>query len=110
MRSARILACSGPGSLRQAILEANASAADGHALISFDPGLSGTITLTSGALNITHDMFINGPGASLLTVSGATSFQIFRDDAANFTLNGLTLSGGRTNLDGGAISEITPAA
>ena len=55
---------SGPGSLRQAILSANANspAAD---TINFQAGLTGTITLTSGELAITDSVTINGPGLSV---------------------------------------------
>src|SRR4051812_7103410 len=59
---------SGPGSLRQAIIDANANA--GADLVNIDSGLSGQITLTTGQLNIASDVFIQGPGANRLTVSG----------------------------------------
>ena len=55
---------SGIGSLRQAILNANAN--PGPDTIDFAPGLSGTIVLTSGELQITNDVTIVGPGANLL--------------------------------------------
>src|SRR6516162_1197992 len=45
------LADSGDGSLRQAVLDANAQ--PGPDLITFDPRLSGTIALTSGPLSLT---------------------------------------------------------
>ena len=50
---------SGPGSLRQAIT----NAANG-AVIKFSPKLDGdTITLTSGELDISKNITIEGPGA-----------------------------------------------
>ena len=62
---------SGPGSLRQAILGANAvSSAD---TIAFDPTFFGTprtINLTSELL-ISDNLAINGPGSNLLTVRPA---------------------------------------
>src|SRR5262245_49177858 len=62
------LADGGAGSLRQAVLSANANpGADG---IDFAPGLSGTITLTGGQLSITDDLRIDGPGAAQIAVSG----------------------------------------
>src|SRR5262245_53914178 len=69
------LADSGPGSLRQAILDANAlSGADD---IAFASGLQGTITLATGQLDITDDLEINGPGAGLLAVSGSDQSRVF---------------------------------
>ena len=63
------LADSGPGSLRQAVLDANALA--GADLIGFAPAASGgTIALTGGELSVTGDLSIVGPGAQRLTISG----------------------------------------
>jgi hypothetical protein len=56
---------SGPGSLRQALAEAN----DGDT-IDFDPSLNGqTITLTSAELAVNKSVMIRGPGPDLLTIS-----------------------------------------
>ena len=58
---------SGPGSLRQAV----ADDSFGDEPIVFSPALSGrTITLTSGPIEIGHNLTISGPGASLLTLDG----------------------------------------
>src|SRR5262249_28602735 len=59
------LADSGDGSLRAAVAQANAHA--GADTIVFDDGLSGTIALTGGELDITDDLKVNGPGADKLT-------------------------------------------
>ncbi|MCK7502806.1 MAG: hypothetical protein MZV70_01060 [Desulfobacterales bacterium] len=57
---------SGPGSLRQAIVDALSGDT-----IAFDPTLNGqTITLTSGELVIGEDLTINGPDTDGVTVSG----------------------------------------
>ncbi|WP_170133671.1 DUF4347 domain-containing protein, partial [Undibacterium pigrum] len=96
---------SGTGSLRDAVLNATGNgAAD---TIVFDPALfangAGTITLTSGALEVggtsDADAFsIIGPGSNLLTISGNNSSQIFRADnyaAANtsaLNISGMTLT------------------
>src|SRR5262249_37503168 len=56
------LADSGGGSLRQAVLDANAI--PGANQIIFAPGLQGTIALTSGELDITNALTITGPGAN----------------------------------------------
>lgn len=92
------LADSGPGSLRQAVLSANASA--GADEVAFAPGLAGTITLTSGQIVISDPLVVHGPGSGVLTVSGADQFRIFAvEDTAvapiAVTLSGLTLTRGR---------------
>ena len=66
---------SGAGSLRQAVLGANAS--PGADEILFAPGLTGTITLTSGAILISDSLVVTGPGAGVLTVSGNDASRIF---------------------------------
>ncbi|MFL6235831.1 MAG: hypothetical protein ACJ76N_22060 [Thermoanaerobaculia bacterium] len=53
---------SGAGSLRDAIGQANAAA--GADTITFQAGLTGTITLTSGQLSIIDSVDIQGPGAA----------------------------------------------
>src|SRR5262245_11997985 len=62
------LADQGPGSLRQAVLDANIQF--GADTIRFADGLQGTIGLTGGELGITDILRIDGPGASVLAVSG----------------------------------------
>ena len=54
----------GAGSLRDAILDANANA--GADVIDFAPKVKGTIGLSSGELAITDDLIIDGPGARKL--------------------------------------------
>jgi len=56
----------GPGSLRQAILDANSSA--GADTITFS--VTGTITLATNLPTITGDLTITGPGVSNLTIVG----------------------------------------
>ncbi len=60
---------SGTGSLRDAINQANAN--PGADTITFNSSVTGTISLTSGTLQITDDLDIQGPGASVLTVDGS---------------------------------------
>src|SRR5262249_22828004 len=62
----------GMGSLRQAILDTPAGGT-----VDFEPGLSGTITLTSGELAVDKSLDIEGPGANLLTVSGNNASRVF---------------------------------
>ncbi|ELS05671.1 putative calcium-binding protein, partial [Xenococcus sp. PCC 7305] len=97
---------SGVGSLRQAIADANA--AIGSDTIEFDNSLSGQqITLTSGELQITDDLTINGLGADLLTVSGNNTDRVFLIDdedgdiAIDVAFNGLTITQGNSDEGGG---------
>jgi hypothetical protein len=96
---------SGPGSLRQAIMDANANA-DTNA-INFQAGLTGTINLLSELPGLGTSMMINGPGANLLTVArsnaAATDFHIFNIFGGNIAIRGLTISGG--NVGGAGISN-----
>src|SRR5262249_41669061 len=62
------LADSGPGSLRQAVLDANGN--PGADVINFADGLSGTIVLSGGQLAVMDDLLLDGPGADRLAVSG----------------------------------------
>ena len=64
----------GPGSLRQAIVDANNHS--GADVIRFAPRLTGTIALTS-QLSVTDDLRIDGPGANRLTISGGGTTRVF---------------------------------
>src|SRR5262245_16165757 len=64
------LADGAAGSLRDAITQANRHA--GADIITFQAGLTGTIALTGGELDVTDDLTINGPGADRLSVTVAT--------------------------------------
>jgi predicted outer membrane repeat protein len=93
---------SGAGSLPQAILDANANA--GADTISFQAGLSGTITLAA-TLDVTDSagLTIDGEDAEI-TVSGGGSVRVFSvASGANLDLRNLTVAGGFTNdnLGGG---------
>jgi hypothetical protein len=89
---------SGSGSLRDAV-----AYADSHAgtQIDFKQGLHGTITLSSGELDITSNTTIKGPGANQITVSGDNS-RVF-DIAAGQTVSmtGLTIANGLAAQGGG---------
>jgi len=89
---------SGPGSLRQAILDASSGDR-----INFAAGVT-TITLTSGELLINKNLTISGPGANVLTVqrSSALLFRIFNiSPASNTTISGVKIAGGQAELGGG---------
>ncbi|MEH1844444.1 MAG: DUF4347 domain-containing protein [Nostoc sp.] len=84
---------SGAGSLRQALLNANATA--GADTITFAGGVftdatPDIITLTSGQLTITDDVTIVGTGASKLTISGNNASSVFE----------ITEAGTDVNIDG----------
>ena len=107
---------SGAGSLRQAVLDANAN--PGADIIAFGPAVTGKITLAS-QIAITEAVTINGPGAKVLTVSGNNVTRVINIDDGNLvadspvTISGLTLADGYTgtcvpvqNLSsGGAIAS-----
>ena len=90
---------SGTGSLRQAITDANATL--GLDTIAFSSTVRGTITLTSGQIQITDALTINGPGANVLAISGNNASRIFQlTDVMNgkvLTINQLTLKNANTS-------------
>lgn len=90
---------SGPGSLRQALADAQ----DGD-IIGFNSSLNGqVIGLTGSQLVINKNITIRGPGLNLLTVSRTSG--MFRNfivtPGHSVAINGLTIRGGRD--DGGGI-------
>jgi hypothetical protein len=104
------LADAGPGSLRQAVLDANAR--PGADTIKFAGDVRGTITLAS-PIAFTDDLTVRGPGAGDLTVSGGAATRVFAvlpaalavnpfvtpnpaqvAAAPEVTLSGLTVAGG----------------
>src|SRR5262249_26745068 len=96
------LADSGPGSLRQAIHDANATVSPGPDEIVFAAGLTGTITLTSGQLDILDALVIDGPGAEALAVSGSGQSRIFRiAPGVSAAIDDLTVTRGRADNGGG---------
>jgi hypothetical protein len=103
------LADSGAGSLRQAVLAANAT--PGADTVAFAAGLTGTVTLSSGEMSITDDLTIGGPGASQLTVSGNHLGRVFRVNGSttDVAISGLTiadgLATGTTALGGGIFND-----
>ncbi|MEO6193877.1 MAG: IPTL-CTERM sorting domain-containing protein [Thermoanaerobaculia bacterium] len=96
---------SGAGSLRQAILDANAAA--GLDTVTFQAGLTGTITLTSGQLDVTDSVDIQGPGSAVISVSGNNASRVFYlyNDAAliDVTISGLTITQGAASTGAGIV-------
>jgi len=83
----------GPGSLRQAVLDANSN--PGADVIDAT-GLSGTISLTTGFIVVNGELAINGPGSGLLTVSGNKQNSIFyiSSSSSSVSFTGLTIADG----------------
>ncbi len=96
---------SGAGSLRQAIEDANAAA--GADTVTFQAGLTGTITLTTGQLDITDSVDIQGPGAAVISVSGNNASRVFYlyNNAAliDVTISGLTITQGNASIGAGVV-------
>src|SRR5262245_8190558 len=88
---------SGLGSLRDVLASAN----DGDTIDA--TGVSGTILLTSGELQINHNVTIKGPGAGKLSVNGNAAFRVFENFASQVTISGFTITNGLVaNGSGGA--------
>src|SRR5215217_5377501 len=93
----------GPGSLRQAILDANASSGVADT-IDFAPSVSGqTITLSSELPAVTDGAGLTIDGGSVdITLSGNNAVRVFRvNPDAGLTLNDLTVANGRADFSGG---------
>lgn len=88
----------GAGSLRQAVLDANATvAAD---TIVFAANVTGTITLLTGEMLIDQSLTITGPGANVLAISGNNNSRVFYvERVASVTISGLTITQGNGNGD-----------
>jgi hypothetical protein len=88
----------GAGSLRQAVIDANNNA--GADRILFQSGLSGSINLTTGQLNISDPVEIQGPGSGTLTVHntgvGRVAY-VHPGSGQSVTVSGLTLVGASGN-------------
>jgi parallel beta helix pectate lyase-like protein len=85
---------SGPGTLRQAALDANATG--GPHTIAFALPSGTTIALTSGEIRFDGpDVAIAGPGRSRLTISGSNASRVFEVQGnATLTLGDVTLRDG----------------
>jgi hypothetical protein len=105
---------SGAGSLRAAIQ----GASSGDTIV-FAPSLDGlTIKLTNGALAITKSLDIEGPGASLLSISGNDASRVFEISSNQpvgsiaVTIANLTITHGKgngTDEGGGGILNVSSA-
>jgi predicted outer membrane repeat protein len=94
------LSDSGAGSLRQAVIDT----ADGGE-VTFQTGLTGTITLSTGEIALGKSLTISGPGSDDITVKAASTSRIFNVSSGTFVVKDLTLEGGGGTVsgDGGLI-------
>ncbi|MEO8391738.1 MAG: choice-of-anchor Q domain-containing protein, partial [Chloroflexota bacterium] len=96
-------------SLRGAITKANAAA--GADTITFDSTVFAsmqTITLGNALPVITGDLTLTGPGASLVTISGATAYQAFSlSTAITLNISGVTIANTKTTVSAGAAIAMT---
>lgn len=93
----------GPGSLRQALVEAN----DGDTIDA--TGVSGTITLTSGQLLVDKSVTINGAGAEVLALDGNAISRVFEivGGAKTVSISGVTIRNGQGGNGGGIENAAT---
>ena len=97
------------GDLLYCITQANANTNPAGSLILFDP--TDFATPQTIALNSTLELsetagpeVIDGPGASVVTISGNNAVGVFNlPEGVTATLSGVTISGGMNNQAGGAI-------
>jgi hypothetical protein len=83
---------SGPGSLRQALMNAN----DGDKI---NCAVTGNIALTSGGLVIDKNVTISGPGANELSIDGNQGDFVFAvDPDKTATISGLTIRTGQFGI------------
>jgi hypothetical protein len=86
---------SGPGSLRQALADAN----DGDT-ITF--AVTDTIGLTSGELLVNRSVTISGPGANNLAVNGNAKSRVFHvASGKTVTISGLAITNGNSGSETG---------
>ncbi|MDQ3982368.1 MAG: hypothetical protein M3271_06765 [Actinomycetota bacterium] len=89
----------GPGSLRQAVLDANGS--PGADTIDFT--VNGTITLGSGQITVTDELTIDGPSAATVTISGNDTGRVLQVNGVPLHLDDVTIANGAADPSGGGI-------
>lgn len=93
----------GPGSFRQAVMDANATAGPDQIVVR----VAGTIHLTSGEIAITDSLEILGPGTRVLTIDSTNRiFSIDNPtDSIDVVISDLTLADAHATGNGGAIAN-----
>src|SRR6266446_2243956 len=90
---------SGPGSLRQALADANYGD-------TIEFAVTGTIGLTSGELLVNQDTTISGPGSENLAVNGNDNSRVFHiGSGRTVTISGLTITNGHADHGGGIFND-----
>ena len=99
----------GPGSLRQAILEANASSGADGIIFDLGPGPH-TISLVEWLPPLSTDLDLRGPGADLLTIEAVGDFAVFfagqessEGPPNTVSFAGMTIANGSSPWNGGGI-------
>jgi Bacterial Ig-like domain (group 3) len=95
------------GSLRYCINTASSGEIINFATSNFATTLNGTtITLNSanGPLAINTNLTLQGPGANLLTISGANSVEVFFINSGTVSISGVTIADGKSSVGGGLIN------
>ena len=97
----------GPGSLRQAVIDANALAGADEIVVgagNYLLSLTGTgeNAAAIGDLDITEDVTITGAGANTTVIDGADADRVFEILGSNVTISGITIQNGSAS-DGGGI-------
>ncbi|NJN66078.1 MAG: hypothetical protein HC884_04865, partial [Chloroflexaceae bacterium] len=89
---------SGPGSLRQTIADASPGDTIGFCITP----LPAVITLTSGQITIDKDLTIDGPGVSLIAISGNNASRVFEmTSGTNIAIDEVTIQEGNVSGDDG---------
>jgi len=87
------------GTLRSVIASANSGDT-----ITF--GVTGTISLAQGTLEINKNLTISGPGITNLTISGIHAYTVFQiDSGAGVNISGVTVQDGLGGVNGGDIAN-----
>nr|MBA3964781.1 DUF4347 domain-containing protein [Nitrospirales bacterium] len=90
---------SGAGSLRQAIINANAAPGTDTIVIP-----TGTYVLTTGKLDIDDNVIITGAGAATTIIDGNANKRVFETKGSStVTMSGLTIQNGRESGNGAGV-------
>lgn len=88
---------SGSGSLRDAVASANAH--PGADVIRFQANLHGKIVLTTGQMEITGELAIDGPRMSRVTISGNNASRVFKmGPGTKVSIDDLTIANARNTI------------
>ncbi len=100
-------AASGPGSLAQAVADANSNSNPEETDVVELGAMAGTIAV-AGTLTITEPLSIEGPGADELTLDGGGAARLL-DATAALAIEGVTLANGAATDGGGGAVRVTGA-